>query len=103
MLLSIVGDRKGGVFHKGDEILAVKEIELETEYEPGTKFHRALRARVKLENGDEHIVEGRVKGFIPLRNRRAGTQTHIGEGMTEYLLDGKRVGYGLGYLDQPDA
>ena len=104
MLLSIVGDRKGGVFHKGDEILAVKEIELETEYEPGTKFHRALRARVKLENGDEHIVEGRVKGFIPLRNRRAGTQTHIGEGMTEYLLDGKRVGYGLSeYLDQPDA
>jgi hypothetical protein len=42
-------------------------------------------------------------GFIPLRNRRAGTNTHVGEGMTEYTLDGERVGYGLSeYLDQPD-
>jgi hypothetical protein len=46
-------------------------------------------------------VEGEVKGFIPLRNRRAGMFTHIGEGMTEYTLDGQRKGYGLSeYLDQ---
>ena len=52
-------------------------------------------------NGDEHTVQGTVKGFIPLRNRRAGKFTHIGEGMTEYTLDGTRVGYGLSeYLDQ---
>lgn len=104
MVLSVIGDRKGGVFHKGDKLLRVTEIELETDYEAGSKFHRALRARVKLENGDEHRITGAVKGFIPLRNRRAGMSTHIGEGMTEYVLDGERVGYGLSeYLDQPET
>ena len=40
------------------------------------------------------------RGF---RNRRSDTNTHIGEGMTRYTLDGERVGYGLSeYLDQPE-
>jgi hypothetical protein len=39
-------------------------------------------------------------GFIPLRNRRNGMVTHVGEGMTEYRC-GEAVGYGLSeYLDQ---
>jgi hypothetical protein len=102
MVLSIVGDRIGGVIHKGDELLKITGIELDTDYESGTKFHRGLRARVTLENGAKHTIEGKVRGFIPLRNRRAGMNTHIGEGMTEYVLDGDRVGYGLSeYLDQP--
>ncbi len=101
MVLSVVGDREGGVFQYGDDIVRVERVELESEYEPGTNFHRALRARVRLANGEEHQVTGRVRGFIPLRNRRAGHLTHIGEGMTEYVLDGERVGYGLSeYLDQ---
>ncbi|GIW15223.1 MAG: hypothetical protein KatS3mg063_1076 [Tepidiforma sp.] len=102
MVLSIVGDRVGGVFHKGpDTIIPVKQIDLETEYEENTNYHKALRATVTLANGETHRVEGTVRGFIPLRNRRAGKITHIGEGMTEYLLDGERKGYGLSeYLDQ---
>lgn len=102
MVLSIVGDRIGGVFHKGpDTIIPVKQIDLETEYEENTNYHKALRATVTLANGETHRVEGTVRGFIPLRNRRAGKFTHIGEGMTEYLLDGERKGYGLSeYLDQ---
>ncbi len=41
-----------------------------------------------------------MKGFIPLRNRRAGMVTHIGEGMTEYRCEG-RTGLGISeYLDQ---
>ena len=48
-------------------------------------------------------ASGRVMGYIPLRNRRKGSHTHVGEGMTEYTLDGEQVGYGLSeYLDQPD-
>jgi len=102
MVLSIIGGRVGGVFHRGEELLPVTAVDLETDYEPGTGFHRGLRARVKLANGEEHHVTGTVKGFIPLRNRRAGMSTHIGEGMTEYVLDGDRIGYGLSeYLDQP--
>jgi hypothetical protein len=102
MVISIIGDRVGGVFHRGEELLPIEHVDLDTQYEPGTRFHRALRADVRLQNGESHRVEGTVKGFIPLRNRRAGTSTYIGEGMTEYLLDGERVGYGLSeYLDQP--
>ncbi len=102
MVLSIVGDRIGGVFHKGpDTLINVKDIQLETEYEENTNYHRALLATVTLANGEVHRIDGTVRGFIPLRNRRAGKFTHIGEGMTEYLLDGERKGYGLSeYLDQ---
>ena len=102
MVISVIGDRVGGVFHRGEELLRIKDVKLDTDYEPGSKFHRALRAEVTLENGDTHRLEGTVKGFIPLRNRRAGMSTHIGEGMTEYVLDGTQRGYGLSeYLDQP--
>jgi len=104
MVVSIVGDRVGGVFHRGsDEIIQIKNVELETSYEGNTNYHNGLKATVTLANGETHVVEGAVKGFIPLRNRRAGMFTHIGEGMTEYTLDGERKGYGLSeYLDQVD-
>ena len=70
--------------------------------DPGTSFHRGFTVDVTLENGDQHQVQGKVKGFVPLRNRRSEQITYIGEGMTEYTLDGGRVGYGLSeYLDQP--
>jgi hypothetical protein len=103
MVISRVGDRVGGVFHKGDELLRINELELDTDYEPGSHYHTGLRAKVGLSDGSSHVVEGVVKGFIPLRNRRGGKNTTIGEGMTEYTLDGERVGYGLSeYLDQPE-
>ncbi len=102
MVLSVVGDHRGGMFHKGSEFLKVTDIALHTQYEPGTSFHKSLRAEVRLENGDQHLVEGKIKNFIPLRNRRSDEITYIGEGMTEYTLDGERVGYGLSeYLNQP--
>jgi hypothetical protein len=101
MVISVVGDRIGGVFQKGDEVVNIVDVDLDSSYESGTTFHESLKAHVKLANGEEHTVEGKVIGFIPLRNRRAGRITQIGEGMTEYTLDGDRVGYGLSeYLDQ---
>jgi len=103
MVISVVGDHVGGVFHKGQEIIQIKDVKLDTGYEGNTNYHKTLKAELTLANGEKHTVEGTVKGFIPLRNRRAGMFTHIGEGMTEYILDGKRVGYGLSeYLDQGD-
>jgi hypothetical protein len=103
MVISVSGNNRGGVFHRGQELLRITDAEVDTDYESNTNYHAALRARVTLENGEQHTVEGRVKGFIPLRNRRAGQFTHIGEGMTEYVLDGERVGYGLSeYLDQAE-
>jgi hypothetical protein len=104
MVLSIVGDRVGGVFHKGpDKLVRISEAELDTRYEGNTNYHEGFSAKVKLEDGTEHRIEGKVTGFIPLRNRRSGMFTHIGEGMTEYTLDGERKGYGLSeYLDQAE-
>ena len=103
MVISIVGSRAGGVFYKGTELFQIANVELDTRYEGDTNYHTGLTARVTLSNGDTHTVEGRVTGFIPLRNRRSGMFTHIGEGMTEYTLDGERLGYGLSeYLDQTD-
>jgi hypothetical protein len=104
MVLSIVGGRVGGVFHKGpDKLVRITGAELDTQYEDGSNYHRGLRATVTLEGGETHTIEGVVKGFIPLRNRRSGMHTHIGEGMTEYTLDGTRKGYGLSeYLDQAE-
>ena len=102
MAISVVGDRQGGIFYRGDEFLRIVEVDLTTEYENGFSFHKALRANVKLENGESHLVEGRVKNLIPLRNRRSEEVTYICEGMTEYYLDGENVGFGLSeYLNQP--
>ena len=93
----------GGLFHEGQDLVRIEKAVLTTEYEANTNFHKSLRAELTLEDGRERLLEGRVMGFIPLRNRRKGAQTHVGEGMTEYTLDGERIGYGLSeYLDQPD-
>lgn len=104
MVISIVGDRVGGVFQKGpDEIVQIKSAEVDTKYEGNTNYHESFTASLQLANGESHTISGEVKGFIPLRNRRAGMFTHIGEGMTEYTLDGNRKGYGLSeYLDQAE-
>ena len=102
MVLSVAGNRQGGMFHRGDEFIKISEIDLTTKYEHGSSFHESLIAKVKLENGESHVVEGRVKNLIPLRNRRSEEVTYICEGMTEYCLDGDRVGFGLSeYLNQP--
>ena len=102
MVVSVVGDRRGGMFHKGDEFIRITDLELATGYEDGTSFHKSLKANLTLENGDQHLLEGKVKNLIPLRNRRSEQVTYICEGMTEYTLDGERVGYGLSeYLNQP--
>ena len=61
-----------------------------------------MRATIETSEGEELSIEGEVQGFIPLRNRRSGLQTHIGEGMTRWKL-GDREGYGLSeFLRQVD-
>jgi hypothetical protein len=101
MILTTNGSGEGkGLFQKGDSLERIETVKITPEYRPGTRFHQGLVAELRTETGSEHRLEGRVLGFIPLRNRRAGAHTHIGEGMTEYTLDGERVGYGLSeFLD----
>jgi hypothetical protein len=76
-----------------------RQVQLEADIDPATRRHRSLRAVLELE-GERLTIEGRVVGYAPLRNRRAGHVTHIGEGMTEYRCGGL-VGLGISeFLDQ---
>jgi hypothetical protein len=92
--------QQGGVVVHGDSLERIASFTLASELVEGTPYHRALRATCALANGATLDVAGRVLGFVPLRNRRAGRVTHIGEGMTEYRCEG-HVGVGISeYLDQ---
>ena len=87
---------------RGDEIEPIVDARIEADYDANGLYHRAVRARVRTAKGEELEIEGEVTGFIPLRNRREGRTTHIGEGMTRWRL-GDRVGYGLSeFLRQVD-
>lgn len=91
---------QGGVVVRDGALTRITSVEIESDFQRGTPFHRGMRASLGLENGEDLVLEGRVTSFIPLRNRRAGFVTHIGEGMTEYRCLG-RVGTGISeYLDQ---
>ena len=104
MIITTRGDGVGGgLFQEGDELVKIEKAVIHPEYDSDTNYHTGLRAELSLEDGRERVVEGRVMGYIPLRNRRAGSNTTVGEGMTEYTLDGERKGYGLSeFLDQND-
>ena len=84
----------GGVLVRGMEMERLVEAKIEAEYEENGLYHKRLTARVETERGEKLTIEGEVTGFIPLRNRRDGRVTHIGEGMTRWRV-GDRVGYGL--------
>ena len=86
--------RRAGVVVRGDEIDWIENVALEVEYEDNGLYHKSVRAVVETRSGETLEIVGEVKSFIPLRNRRAGLTTHIGEGMTEWRC-GDRVGFGL--------
>ena len=76
------------------EFEAIRHADVSAEYEDNGLYHRSVTARIETAAGEKHVITGDVKGFIPLRNRREGLVTHIGEGMTEWKW-GDRTGYGL--------
>ena len=86
--------RRGGVIVRGDEIELITDARIEAQYEENGLFHRQVRAEVETQSGAALEFLGEVQSFIPLRNRRAGLTTYIGEGMTEWRCE-DRVGYGL--------
>jgi hypothetical protein len=86
--------RRGGVLLRGDKLEPIEWAEVRADFEEGTSFHREVQADIRTRDGEELQIDGEVLGFIPLRNRRGGQTTQIGEGMTRWRL-GDRVGYGL--------
>lgn len=111
-----------------DKYAKVTDVEIHTKYtnddsgrawpgveRPETVYqnHREFDMTVKAANdGITLKIRGTVVGFMPLRSRRNGQHTYIGEGMTKFeLLEAtglpesvstqNRVGYGMSeYLDQ---
>ena len=89
-----------GVVIRDGKLERITNVKIDSTFDADQPFHRAMTADVTLDSGEVVRVEGKVKGFIPLRNRREGHVTHIGEGMTEYTCLGK-TGLGISeYLDQ---
>jgi hypothetical protein len=86
--------RTGGVIIRDGHFEAIRDAEVSADYEENGLYHRNVTARIETTSGEKHVITGQVKGFIPLRNRREGLVTHIGEGMTEWTW-GDRTGYGL--------
>jgi hypothetical protein len=95
------GDRaQNGVVVRGETLERIVRVDIDSQTQPGTPFHTGMKAKLGLEKGGELTLEGAVRSFVPLRNRRAGQMTYIGEGMTEYRCD-RRTGLGISeYLDQ---
>jgi len=91
---------QNGVVIRGEGFERIVKVDIDSDFSSGARHHKRMTARLGLERGDELVLEGNVVGYIPLRNRRAGMITHIGEGMTEYRL-GDRTALGISeYLDQ---
>ena len=87
-------ERVGGMIVRGDEIEGITGGSLKAEYAADGLEHRCVEARVETTSGQTLEFQGDVQSYIPLRNRREGLLTHIGEGMTRWRC-GERTGYGL--------
>ena len=92
------GTRAGFVWGDG-RLSLVDDVRLSTEWGDG---HHHQRVHATLRSGDDtYEVTGDVLSYIPLRNRRDGLVTRIGEGLTRWTLTEGREGYGMSeYLDQ---
>jgi hypothetical protein len=89
--------RSGVVFEKGG-YTPILDASIETSWTD--EFDQETLRCVARTPDREFEIKGSVMSFIPLRNRREGKVTRIGEGLTEYQWEGK-TGYGLSeYLDQ---
>jgi len=89
--------RSGVVFEKG-QYTPILDASIETTW---TAEDNQETLRCVAKTPDREIeIKGTVMSFIPLRNRREGSVTRIGEGLTRYDWEDK-TGYGLSeYLDQ---
>lgn len=78
-----------------NKLYEVTDLEMVTEYLENEREPQSMRAKICLENGAKHLVEGQKIDFIPLRNRRDNMTTHLGYSLWRYQLDGKYDGLGV--------
>ena len=91
--------RRSGVLFENGAYTPITDARIETEWSGEDYDQRSLRCVASTAEREIEIA-GKVLELIPLRHRRNGELTRIGEGLTEYTWEGK-TGYGLSeYLDQ---
>jgi hypothetical protein len=91
--------RRGGVLFEDGAHTPITSAEIATETTGEDRYHDRIRCLARTADREVEIT-GEVRSLIPLRHRRDGLMTRIGEGLTEYRWEG-RTGYGLSeYLDQ---
>ena len=64
--------RAGGVIIRDGEFEAITNAEITASYEENGLYHKSVTARIETASGEKHVIEGKVVGFIPLRDRREG-------------------------------
>jgi len=89
--------RRTGVLVRRGQLDLIQDVQIDIEYEENNLYHKSMRVELQTKTGETLEITGQVKGFIPLRNRRNGQTTHIGEGMTEWRYR-DQVGFGLSEL-----
>jgi hypothetical protein len=105
LVLNNVGTRDGGEVAGGflmrDGVLApIEDCETRSELDPDLGCQRSFVARARDAAGRETTLAGRATEVAPLRQRRDGRLTHVNEGLTEYVWEGRR-GTGISeYLTQ---
>ena len=103
-MVSVIATRDGavrssGVLFEDGAYEPITAAAIETEWSGADHDQAALVCRASTADRELEIT-GSVLSLIPLRHRRDGELTRIGEGLTEYRWEGK-TGYGLSeYLDQ---
>jgi hypothetical protein len=103
-MVSIVASRDGkvrrsGIVFENGGYTPIVDAKISTEWATDDYYQDVIRCLARTPDREIQI-NGKVKSFIPLRNRRGDAVTRIGEGLTEYTWEGK-TGYGLSeYLDQ---
>jgi hypothetical protein len=103
-MVSVIANREGkvrraGVLFENGGYTPIVDAQISTTWSDDYDQQK-LRCIATAPGGREIEISGSVMSFIPLRNRREGMVTRIGEGLTEYVWEGK-TGYGLSeYLDQ---
>jgi hypothetical protein len=83
-----------GFLTRDGENHAIRSLDVESEFEPGTVFHTANAFRAEFEHGHTLSGRGTVLSLGPSKVRQPGGATLVNSGMTRFELDTGEVGLG---------
>lgn len=88
-----------GYIADAEKIVEIKEARITSSYLEDNLTHTGFQLQLKLEDERELNIDADVSAVAPLRHRKDGAMTYIGQGMTRFRM-GDVVGWGLSeYMD----